>query len=94
MHEEVDYERRLSVMIPSCIRHLHSGDFDFSSLRPDMHFCCIDGPSNYCCFTSFSSKPLELLDLEVRLRQVHTNVSARVLLGWRSVKFFAVCSSE
>lgn len=39
---------------------------------------------------SFSSTWLEQLDFEMRLRRVHSDPLAKVLLGWQNVEVFAV----
>lgn len=94
MDEEVDYERRLSVMIARYVRWIDTDDFDSSSLVVDMDLCCMDRPLDYCWFMSFSATWREQLDFEVRLRQVHSDPRARVLLGWQNVEVFAVRPSE
>lgn len=94
MYEEVGYKRRLCVMIFSYIRHQDSADFDIFSLRLNTDFCCMNCSLAYCGFMSFPSVWLEQLDLKVCPQQVHTDSSARVLLGWHNIKDFAPCLSK
>lgn len=54
----------------------------------------MDRSLDYCWFSSFSPVSLERLDFGVRLRQVHTNPSARLLLAWHNLKVFAARRSE
>lgn len=86
MHEEVDYKRRFSVSMCRYIRRLDFDDFDASSPRPSMDHGCMERPSDYCWFMSFLSVWLEQINFEVRLRQVHTDSWARILLGWHNVE--------
>lgn len=53
------------------------------------HVPWMDRPMDYCWFIAFLTTWPEQLDFEVRLRQVHSDLTAHVLLGWHHVEHFA-----
>lgn len=80
MNEEVDYKRCLSVMVACYLWGVDSVDFDLTLVPDKIHYC-MDRALNYCWFKAFLSARLEELPFMVRLRQMHSDTFARVLLG-------------
>lgn len=94
MHEEVEYERQLSVMDAWDTRLLDSVDTDASSLLPHLHFCYMDLTLDSFWFITFLLAWLYQRDFRARIRQARTNPTARMVLGWQIVELSAVSPAK
>lgn len=89
MYEEIDYKRRLSVMVRRYCRRLDEGSLLSSDILPHIDLCCTDFPFSSAWFVQRPGFWAVDLDFETRCRQGHLNAALRVLVGWHNVEVFA-----
>lgn len=70
-------------------RLLESESLANNERKADMDLCCIDVPFDEAWFLQRRQYWVSELDFEVRARQMHSDLFARVSVGWQIVEHFA-----